>query len=55
MHLFNKLISHFIGNFVMWIYYGGTKSIDEVAKEDNSLIGFIFTIVFLLLLYFFNY
>jgi hypothetical protein len=26
-----KLINHFVGNVIKWIYFGGKKSIDEVA------------------------
>jgi predicted RND superfamily exporter protein len=29
----------------MWVYYGGKKSIDEVAKKDNSILGFIVVII----------
>lgn len=52
MHLFEKLICHLIGNIVMWIYYGGSKSIDEVAKDDNSRIGFFVSIIFGVLIFF---
>jgi hypothetical protein len=45
MNLFGRLINHFIGNIVIWIYYGGKKSIDEVAKNDNSILGLIVVIV----------
>jgi len=45
MNLFNKLINHFVGNITMWIYYGGKKSIDEVAKKDNSILGLIVVII----------
>ncbi|KFF07529.1 hypothetical protein B0A68_13175 [Flavobacterium reichenbachii] len=37
----SKLICLFIGNSVKWVYYGGKKSMTEVAKEDNEIIGFI--------------
>jgi len=56
MNLFNKLINHFVGNITMWIYYGGKKSIDEVAKNDNSLIGLIVVIILgFILFYSFKY
>ncbi|MFV5697057.1 hypothetical protein ACM55H_01695 [Flavobacterium sp. ZT3R17] len=45
MNLFHKLINHLVGNIAMWIYYLGKKSIDEVAKEDNSILGLIIIIV----------
>jgi hypothetical protein len=47
-----RLICHFIGNITKWIYYLGKKSIDEVAKEDNSKLGFI--ILVLVILFFSN-
>ena len=48
MCLFRKLINHFIGNTFMWIYYGGKKSMNDVAKVDNSNLGFIIIVVLLL-------
>lgn len=45
MHLFENLICHFVGNIAMWIYYGGEKSIDEVAEKDNSIKGLIIIII----------
>jgi hypothetical protein len=35
----------------MWVFYGGKKSIDEVAKNDNSTIGYIILILVVLILY----
>jgi hypothetical protein len=29
----------------MWLYYGCEKSIDEVAKEDNKIVGIVATII----------
>jgi len=45
MNLFGRLINHFIGNIAMWLYYGGKKSIDEVAKDDNSILGLIILVI----------
>jgi hypothetical protein len=41
-----KVIFHFIGNSPKWLSQGGQKSMDEIMKEDNSIIGFI--IIFLI-------
>lgn len=35
----------------MWIFNFGTKSIDEVAKKDNSLIVLLFLLIISLVLY----
>jgi hypothetical protein len=43
-----KLFNHFVGNIMMWIYYGGKKSIDQVAEKDNSTLGFIVILILLL-------
>jgi hypothetical protein len=43
-----KLINHFVGNIMMWIYYGGKKSIDQLAEKDNSTLGFIVILILLL-------
>jgi hypothetical protein len=52
MHrLISKLIFLWVGNIFMWLYYGGEKSIDEVAKEDNEIIGIIATIILGAILY----
>lgn len=40
-----KVIAHFIGNIFVWIINFGSKSIDEVSKEDNSVLGFIVIII----------
>jgi hypothetical protein len=40
-----KLVAHFIGNIFKWILNLGTKSIDEISKEDNSILGFIVIII----------
>ena len=42
---FLVVIAHFIGNIFIWIINFGSKSIDEVSKEDNSIIGFIILII----------
>lgn len=52
MNLFNKLICHFVGNIAMWVFYGGKKSIDEVAKNDNSILGFIIVIILAFILFY---
>jgi len=49
--LFGKLIFLWVGNICKWIYYGGKKKMDDVAKEDNETLGLIVT-VFCLLVYF---
>ncbi|MEN2401982.1 hypothetical protein GKZ90_0019490 [Flavobacterium sp. MC2016-06] len=49
----SKLIFLLIGNLCRWISYGGSKSMDEVLKEDNELLGFIVAaIVFFFVFYF---
>lgn len=35
----------------MWIFNFGSKTIDEVAKKDNSWIGFIFLVITFFALY----
>lgn len=40
-----RLLCHFIGNILVWIFNMGTLSIDEVVKKDNSKVGLIFFIV----------
>ena len=45
MNLFGKLINHFVGNLFMWIYFGGKKSMYEVAKEDNSTLGLVIVVI----------
>ena len=52
MNLFNKLINHFVGNITIWIDYGGKKTIDEVAKNDNSFLGFIIVIILAFILFY---
>lgn len=41
MRQISKLIFLLIGNVSGWISYGGKKSMDEVVKEDNEILGFI--------------
>ncbi|WP_396210898.1 hypothetical protein [Flavobacterium sp.] len=52
MNLFHKLINHFVGNIAMWIFYGGKKTIEEVAKNDNSFLGFITVIILAFILFY---
>jgi hypothetical protein len=47
----SKLIFLLIGNVCQWIFYGGKKSMDEVVKEDNGILGFIVAV----LIFFFFY
>lgn len=42
---FYKLILLIIGNISKWIYFGGKKSIDEISKEDNLILGLIVSII----------
>lgn len=49
--MYAKLICHFVGNIVKWLCHFGKKSIDEVAKDDNSGLGFIIILVIVLVLY----
>ena len=50
--LFRKLIFLWVGNISMWIYYGGNKKMEEVAKEDNEILGLIVTVILGFLIYF---
>ncbi|WP_157499497.1 hypothetical protein [Flavobacterium commune] len=50
--LFGKLIFLWIGNIIMWIYFGGEKSMNDVSKTDNEIIGKTLTIILGLLIYF---
>jgi len=49
--LYTKLLCHFIGNILMWMFNFGAKTIDEIAKKDNSGIGLIFLIIVVLVFY----
>jgi hypothetical protein len=49
--LFSRLICHFLGNVVKWLFNLGTKSMDEVVKEDNSDLEFIILVVITFFLY----
>ncbi|WP_191963331.1 hypothetical protein [Flavobacterium luteum] len=49
-----RLICHFLGNITKWLFYFGTKSMDEVVKDDNSSLGFIILLVLTFLLFSFN-
>jgi hypothetical protein len=48
-----KLIFLWLGNISKWIYHGGKKSIGDVAKEDNEVLGIIITIILGGLMYFY--
>ncbi len=53
MHrLFYKLIFLWVGNISMWFYYGGNKKLEDVAKEDNQILGLIITVILSFLIYF---
>ena len=43
--LYLNLVCHFVGNSFMWLCHGGKKSIDEVAKKDNSKLGLLVIII----------
>ena len=49
--LIGKLIFLWVGNIFIWLYYGGKKSIDVVAKEDNEIVGIIATIILVSIFY----
>jgi hypothetical protein len=49
--LFARLICHFLGNITKWIFNFGTKSMDEVVKEDNSGLGFLILLLTTFFLY----
>lgn len=40
-----KLLFPVIGNISKWIYSGGKKSIDEVSKEDNLILGMVVSFI----------
>jgi hypothetical protein len=49
-----RLICHFLGNITKWLFYFGTKSMDEVVKDDNSSLGFIILVLIAFILYAFK-
>jgi hypothetical protein len=49
--LFSKLVFLWVGNIFMWLYYGCKKSIDEVAKVDNTIAGIIVTVILVFICY----
>jgi urea transporter len=49
--LYSKLLCHFIGNTLVWVFNFGAKSIDEVVKKDNSWLGLIILITIVLAFY----
>jgi hypothetical protein len=52
--MFGRLLCHFVGNIAKWLFYFGTKSMDEVVKVDNATVGFIVLMVFILIAYSFQ-
>ena len=52
MRLFNKLLFLWVGNITLWLFYGGNKSMDEVIKEDNEILGIIVAVILGFILYF---
>lgn len=54
MRQISKLIFLLIGNLSRWLSYGGTKSMDEVLKEDNEILGIIIVAVILFFTYHFT-
>jgi hypothetical protein len=55
MEQFAKLAFLLIGNICRWISYGGKKSMDDVVKEDNWMLGLIVSIIIFFFFYSFNY
>lgn len=51
-HLFRKLIFLWVGNLAMWLYYGGQKRIEVVAKEDNEILGLIISLILGFIIFF---
>ena len=51
-HLYRKLIFLWVGNISMWIYFGGDRKIEDVAKDDNEILGLIVTVILGVLIYF---
>ena len=41
-----------MGNIIMWLYYGGEKSMNDVSEEDNQTVGIIVTLTLGFLIYF---
>ncbi len=50
--LIGKLLFLWVGNLCMWFYHSGQKTMEEVAKEDNEILGLIVTFIIGLLIYF---
>ncbi len=50
--LFRKLIFLWVGNISMWFYYGGNKKMEDVAKDDNEILGIVVTLILGFLIYF---
>ncbi|MFT5253725.1 MAG: hypothetical protein ACI87N_002769 [Flavobacteriales bacterium] len=51
--LVRKLSFLWLGNISKWIYYGGEKSIGDVAKENNLSLGIMVTFILGGLMYFY--
>jgi hypothetical protein len=51
-HLFRKLIFLWVGNISMWIYYAGRKKMEDVAKEDNEILGLIIALILGFIIFF---
>jgi hypothetical protein len=51
--LFRKLLFLWVGNICMWIYNGGRKTMQQVAEDDNEILGLIVTVILGFLLYFY--
>ena len=50
--LVSKLLFLWVGNLCIWFYHAGKKSMEDVAKEDNEILGLIVTFIIGLLIYF---
>ena len=50
--LFRKLIFLWVGNISMWMYYGGQKKMEDIAKKDNQIIGVKMSVILGFLIYF---
>jgi hypothetical protein len=51
MRELSKLACLFVGNISKWLFYGGKKSMDDILKEDNEILG----LVILGFIFFFSY
>jgi len=53
MEEISKLLFLFVGNLSKWLFYGGKKSMDEIVKEDNEILGLTLTIIIAFLFFIF--